>query len=79
MACAVSAAISLTLSTELRTIDGYPGGARHDVVGDVVVELTREGVVVGAGQRVLARQVDVIGDQHQRAGLQVGAHAAGRA
>ncbi|MCA9771198.1 MAG: aryl-sulfate sulfotransferase [Myxococcales bacterium] len=38
----------LTLSTELRTIDGYPGGARHDVVGDVVVELTREGDVVGS-------------------------------
>ncbi|MCA9772057.1 MAG: aryl-sulfate sulfotransferase [Myxococcales bacterium] len=36
----------LTLSTELRTIGGYPLGLTFDVVGDVIVEFTSDGVVV---------------------------------
>lgn len=37
----------LTLSTELRTVDGYEGGGTsYDVVGDVAVELERNGGIV---------------------------------
>ena len=34
------------LSSELKTIDGYPGGNTYNVVGDVIVEVTRAGEVV---------------------------------